>query len=147
MLNKKTTVAEWRQTINERLRSIEELINLFLLSNVMQQLDETSSSIVESFPNNICSKSQENQIKKYIESLDLSVINIECFHENILCYIKSSKKLFISKMNFYIKCIKKQYVNVIPIFVFNQLQDNDRKFFEEKKIPYSIENKELHIFL
>lgn len=135
---KSTEVSELKLYIDARLDSIEEMMRLSLVSNIMNKLESYSS-------NNYTEDLEIENVKEFIFSQNLHILKVENFGEKITIYITSKNNFSIGYMRELIRKSKTKCTKAIIVFVFDKLNGMRRKKMNEEKISYYIKDRELNI--
>lgn len=129
--------------ICERLDSIEDLLKLSLISNILDELD----LIGEKDKEKIClsMKLLSNETATYLNALEIyEGKHYEYFNKTYI-ELKVGGFISIQDMKGICEWIEEDTNDIIPIFCFEKLNGMKRKRMLEEKISFMVANKEIHI--
>lgn len=131
-------IASLQEHMDERLDKIENLINLSLISSVINQIEETNYMEDKNEP-------EMKELSELLSSYDVRLDKRERFGDKTAVYIRSSESMNISKVRLLLDAVLNMDLQIIPIFIFEKLNGMQRKKLLEERISFCVEDKELYI--
>lgn len=128
-----------REHIDERLDAIEKLINLSLLTAVMEQLGEVDQD------GNKDSETLE-EINSMLSQYALELDKEEIYGDKTAIYIRSQEQMNLPKVRSVLALMQNNYQEFIPVFIFKRFNGKQRQKLLNERISFCVPNKELHIF-
>ena len=133
-------VESLRIHVDERLDAIEKLINLSLLSSVMDQMDKVCQQ-----DGTQKSDQRIDEVKEILHQHAFELDKKEIHGDKVAVYIKSLYQVSISKVRLISVAVQNMDRDLIPVFLFERLNGNQRKRMLEERISFCVPNKELYI--
>ena len=133
-------VESLRIHVDERLDAIEKLINISLLSSVMDQMDKVCQQ-----DGMQKSDQQIDELKEILHQHAFKLDKNEIHGDKVAVYIKSLDQVSISKVRRMSVAVQRMDRDLIPVFLFERLNGNQRKRMLEERISFCVPNKELYI--
>lgn len=127
-----------REHIDERLDAIEKLINLSLLTAVMEQLGEVDQD------GNKDSETLE-EINSILCQYALELDKEEIYGDKTAIYIRSQEQMNLPKVRSVLALMQNNYQEFIPVFIFEKFNGKQRQKLLDERISFCVPNKELHI--
>ncbi len=132
-------ITSLREHVDDRLDAIEKLIRLSLLSSVMNQMDEVINQ----------SEKEEVQrtehLKDVLYEYYFEVGKEERHGDKTLIYLKCLRQINIPTVRWIYTLIRNIGQDLIPIFLFEKVNWNQRKKMLEDRISFCVLNKEIYI--
>ena len=132
-------ITSLREHVDDRLDAIEKLIRLSLLSSVMNQMDEVINQ----------SEKEEVQrtehLKDVLYEYYFEVGKEERHGDKTLIYLKCLRQINIPTVRWIYTLIRNIGQDLIPIFLFEKVNWNQRKKRLEDRISFCVLNKEIYI--
>lgn len=162
----KKNAAELEEHFDQRLDNLEKLLKLSLLSALTQD-------VVDRIPDIDSRKQQEQnlyneingmisdrdrqetqysayndmELNKLVESMELTICNIETYADKHLVFVKPKIVIDIQEIGHMIERLNKNFENIIPVFMFNKLNGIQKKQLMLEQFSYCIHNQEIHIVI
>lgn len=125
--------------LDKKLNSIEELLHLILLSDVMNQLENSMDN----------KKIDENELDKELQTFlkleGLEIFEQHSFYQYKIMYLKSDLTFGIRKMRYIADFFLRYSSDIVPVFMFEKISETKREKIEQERFSYIIEGEELHI--
>ncbi len=128
-----------REHMDERLDAIEKLLNLSLMTAIMDQMDKVCQE------DNPADTYVIDEIQYILDQYHLVLYKEERYGNKTLIYIKSLEQLTLSKVRLVSFVIKDSIQNMVPVFVFERFSGTQRKKLLEEHISFYVPEKELYI--
>lgn len=123
-----------REHIDERLDAIEKLINLSLLTAVMEQLGEVDQG------------ETLEEINSMLSQYALELDKEEIYGDKTAIFIKGQDQMNLLKVRSVFASMQNFYQEFIPVFIFKRFNGKQRQKLLNERISFCVPNKELHIF-
>ena len=131
-------IALLKEHIDERLDAIENMINLSLVSSVINMMDETVHTEYKEV-------TEIDDLADVLSQYEACLDKIERFGDKIAIYIRSQESMNISKVRLLLEVVLDIDSEIIPIFIFEKLNGMQRRKLLEERISFCVQDKELYI--
>lgn len=130
--------ASFSAHIDERFDAMEKLLNLSLISSVINQMDVDCST--------------ESKMEQKIENLssllrqhDVWLEKKETYGDKITVYIRGTEPINTMKARLISEVVSEFGEGFVPVFMFEKLNGMQRKRMLEERISFCVQSKELYI--
>lgn len=124
--------------MDERLDAIEKLLNLSLVSSVINQMDAA-------YPTKSIMDQRIEDLRNLLRQYDLCLEKKETYEDRIVVYIRSTEPINIVKARLISEVVSEFGECFVPVFMFEKLNGMQRKRMLEERISFCVQSKELYI--
>lgn len=136
MLTKEVEVL--REHIDERFDMIEKMVNLSLLSSLIDQMEQNVKNAGED-------DSEIVQLESILQEHGFEVDKRENYENTTVIYTRGLKQINVPRVHIAQNIVHDSGIVAIPVFIFEGLKGNQRKRLMEEHISFYIPGRELHI--
>lgn len=124
--------------IDERFDAMEKLLNLSLISSVINQMDAD-------YPTETKMDQKIEKLSNLLRQYDAFLDKKEIYGDRIAIYIRGEEPFNIAKVRFIADAVNEFCFDFVPVFMFEKLNGMQRKRMLEERISFCVQSKELYI--